>query len=56
MEHLPADMVLQSRVIRVVPLKGARAGIQGGWCRFFVARDGPPRGLSAYLRVRRYHR
>jgi site-specific recombinase XerD len=52
MDDLPADLVLQP-VIRVVPLKGARADDAG---RLVPLSNASARALSAYLRVRRYHR
>jgi site-specific recombinase XerD len=52
MDDLPADLILQP-VIRVVPLKGARADDQG---RLTPLSQVTARALSTYLRARRYHR
>jgi len=52
MTDLPLDLVGQ-RVIRVVPLKGARAEEEG---RMVLVTAATARAVAAYLRVRRYHR
>jgi site-specific recombinase XerD len=52
MDDLPLDLVVQP-VIRVVPLKGARAEDSG---RLVPLSQGTARALSSYLRTRRYHR
>jgi integrase/recombinase XerD len=52
MTDLPLDLVSQ-RVIRVVPLKGARAEEAG---RVVLVAPATARAVTAYLRVRRYHR
>jgi integrase/recombinase XerD len=52
MTDLPLDLVSQ-RVIRVVPLKGARAEEEG---RVALVAPATARAVAAYLRARRYHR
>jgi site-specific recombinase XerD len=52
MTDLPLDLVSQ-RVIRVVPLKGARSAEEG---RVVLVAAATARALTAYLRARRYHR
>jgi site-specific recombinase XerD len=52
MNDLPLDLISQ-RVIRVVPLKGARAEEEG---RVVLVSAATARAVGAYLRVRRYHR
>jgi integrase/recombinase XerD len=52
MTDLPLDLVGQ-RLIRVVPLKGARAEEEG---RVVPVASATARSIAAYLRVRRYHR
>jgi integrase/recombinase XerD len=52
MTDLPLDLVSQ-RVIRVVPLKGARAEEEG---RVVLVAPATARAIAAYLRARRYHR
>jgi site-specific recombinase XerD len=52
MDDMPADLVLQP-VIRVVPLKGARADDAG---RLVPLSNATARAVSAYLRVRRHHK
>ena len=52
MSDLPVDLVSQ-RVIRVVPLKGARAEEEG---RVALVAPAIAKAIAAYLRVRRYHR
>jgi integrase/recombinase XerD len=52
MTDLPLDLVSQ-RVIRVVPLKGARAEEAG---RVVLVAPATARAVAVYLRARRYHR
>jgi integrase/recombinase XerD len=52
LDDLPADLVLQP-LVRVVPLKGARAEDEG---RLVPLCSATARAMSSYLRVRRYHR
>ena len=52
MTDLPLDLVSQ-RLIRVVPLKGARAEEAG---RLVLIAPATARAMAAYLRARRYHR
>jgi site-specific recombinase XerD len=52
MTDLPLDLVSQ-RVIRVVPLKGARAEEAG---RVVLVAAATARAVTTYLRARRYHR
>jgi integrase/recombinase XerD len=52
MTDLPLDLVSQ-RVIRIVPLKGARAEEEG---RVVLVAPATARAIAAYLRARRYHR
>jgi site-specific recombinase XerD len=52
MTDLPLDLVSQ-RVIRVVPLKGARAEEAG---RVVLVAPATARAVAAYVRARRYHR
>jgi site-specific recombinase XerD len=52
LDDLPADLVLQP-LVRVVPLKGARAEDQG---RLVPLASATARAMSSYLRARRYHR
>jgi hypothetical protein len=52
MTDLPLDLVSQ-RVIRVVPLMGARAEEEG---RVVLVAPATARAIAAYLRARRYHR
>jgi site-specific recombinase XerD len=52
MTDLPLDLVSQ-RVIRVVPLKGARAEESG---RVVLVAPATARAVAAYVRARRYHR
>jgi site-specific recombinase XerD len=52
LDDLPGDLMLQP-LVRVVPLKGARAEDEG---RLVPLCSATARGLSSYLRVRRYHR
>jgi integrase/recombinase XerD len=52
MTDLPLDLVSQ-RLIRVVPLKGARAEEAG---RVVLVAPATARAIAAYLRARRYHR
>jgi integrase/recombinase XerD len=52
MTDLPLDLMSQ-RVIRVVPLKGARAEEAG---RIVLVAPATARAVGAYLRARRYHR
>jgi integrase/recombinase XerD len=52
LDDLPADLVLQP-LVRVVPLKGARAEDEG---RLVPLSSATARAMSSYLRVRRYHR
>jgi integrase len=52
LDDLPADLMLQP-LVRVVPLKGARAEDEGRLVPLSLA---TARALSSYLRVRRYHR
>jgi integrase/recombinase XerD len=52
MTDLPLDLVGQ-RLIRVVPLKGARAEEEG---RVVPVASATARSIAAYLRIRRYHR
>jgi integrase/recombinase XerD len=52
MTDLPLDLVSQ-RVIRVVPLKGARSEEEG---RVVLVSPAAARAIAAYLRARRYHR
>ena len=49
---LPLDLISQ-RVIRVVPLKGARAEEEA---RVVLVSAATARAVAAYLRARRYHR
>jgi integrase/recombinase XerD len=51
MEDLPLDLVVQP-IVRVVPLKGARAEDSG---RLVPLSHATARAVSAYLRIRRYH-
>jgi hypothetical protein len=51
MDDLPLDLVIQ-RVVRVVPLKGARAEDAG---RLMSLSPATARSVAAYLRVRRHH-
>jgi site-specific recombinase XerD len=51
-EDLPTDVVLQP-LVRVVPLKGARAEDSG---RLVPLSAATARALAAYLRMRRYHK
>ncbi len=52
MTDLPLDLMRQ-RVIRVTPLKGARAEEEG---RVVLIAPATARAVAAYLRARRYHR
>ena len=52
LDDLPADLVLQP-LVRVVPLKGARAEDEG---RLVPLSSATARAMSSYLRARRYHR
>lgn len=51
MRDLPLDLVMQP-VVRVVPLKGARAEDAG---RLVPLSEATARSMAAYLRARRYH-
>jgi site-specific recombinase XerD len=52
MADLPLDLVSQ-RLIRVTPLKGARAEEEG---RVVLIASATARAVAVYLRARRYHR
>jgi integrase/recombinase XerD len=52
MTDLPLDLVSQ-RLVRVVPLKGARAEEEG---RVVLVAPATARAVAVYLRARRYHR
>jgi site-specific recombinase XerD len=52
MSNLPLDLISQ-RLVRVVPLKGARAEEEG---RVALIAPATARAVVAYLRARRYHR